>query len=118
MDMITLRRIYEPDQPGEKYRVLIDRLWPRGISKEKAGCDEWLKEISPSNELRKWYGHDPAKWEEFRQRYKNELIQFQSELKRLKKLEKEYGILTLLYSSREEKYNNAVALREFILEQE
>jgi uncharacterized protein YeaO (DUF488 family) len=115
--MITVRRIYDQAAPGEKYRVLVDRLWPRGISKEKAGCHEWLKEISPSNELRKWYGHDPSKWDEFRQRYKNELIPLQTELKRLKQVEKEHGTLTLLFSSREEKYNNAVALREFILEQ-
>lgn len=115
--MITLRRIYEPAETGEQYRVLVDRLWPRGISKEKAGCNEWLKEISPSNELRKWYSHDPAKWEEFRMRYKKELFLKQDELKRLKGLEEKYGTLTLLYSSKEEKYNNAVALREFILEQ-
>ncbi|NMC38899.1 MAG: DUF488 family protein [Bacteroidales bacterium] len=115
--MITLRRIYEPAETGEQYRVLVDRLWPRGISKEKAGCNEWLIEISPSNELRKWYGHDPAKWEEFRLRYKKELIMKQDELKRLKGLEEKHGTLTLLYSSKEEKYNNAVALRELILEQ-
>ena len=115
--MITLRRIYDPSEPGEHYRVLVDRLWPRGISKEKAGINEWLKDISPSNELRKWYSHDPAKWEEFRLRYKKELIMKQDELKRLKGLEEKYGTLTLLYSSKEEKYNNAVALREFILEQ-
>ncbi len=115
--MITLRRIYDPSEPGEHYRVLVDRLWPRGISKEKAGINEWLKDISPSNELRKWYSHDPAKWEEFRLRYKKELILKYDELKRLKGLEEQNGTLTLLYSSKEEKYNNAVALREFILEQ-
>lgn len=114
--MITIRRIYEPEMPGEKYKVLVDRLWPRGISKEKAGCNEWLKEISPSNDLRNWYGHDPSKWDEFRLRYRQELSLKQDELLRLKHLETEYGTLTLLYSSREEKYNNAVALREFILE--
>lgn len=115
--MITLRRIYNPAEPGEQYRILVDRLWPRGISKEKAGCNEWLKEISPSNELRKWYSHDPAKWEEFKLRYKEELILKKNELKRLKDLEEKHGTLTLLYSSKEERYNNAVALKEFILEQ-
>jgi len=114
--MITVRRIYDPEKPGEKYKVLVDRLWPRGISKEKAGCNEWLKEISPSNELRKWYGHDPEKWDEFRLRYRKELSMKQNELLRLKQLETEHGTLTLLYSSREEKFNNAVALREFIIE--
>jgi uncharacterized protein YeaO (DUF488 family) len=115
--MITIRRIYDQAAPGEQYRVLVDRLWPRGISKEKAGCAEWLKEISPSNELRKWYGHDPAKWDEFRHRYKKELEPMEAELMRLRQLEKVHGTLTLLYSSKEELYNNAAALREFILEQ-
>jgi len=114
--MITIRRIYDTEAAGEGYKVLVDRLWPRGISKEKAGCNEWLKEISPSNELRNWYGHDPDKWDEFRMRYREELSGKQDALLKLKRLEKEYGIITLLYSSREEKYNNAVALREFIME--
>lgn len=114
--MITIRRIYDTETAGEGYKVLVDRLWPRGISKEKAGCNEWLKEISPSNELRNWYGHDPDKWDEFRMRYRKELSGKQDVLLRLKQLEKEFGIITFLYSSREEKYNNAVALREFIME--
>lgn len=115
--MIKIRRIYDPEEPGEHYKVFIDRLWPRGISKEKAGWDEWMKEISPGNELRKWYSHDPAKWPEFKKRYKNELIQKQDELKKLKQLHIKHGTLTLLYSSREKEYNNAVALREFLMEQ-
>lgn len=114
--MIKIRRIYDPEEAGEHYKVFIDRLWPRGISKEKAGWNEWMKEISPSNELRKWYNHDPARWTEFKRLYKNELIQKQNELKKLKQLEIKHGTLTLLYSSREEKYNNAVALREFLME--
>jgi uncharacterized protein YeaO (DUF488 family) len=114
--MIRIRRIYDPEEAGERYKVLIDRLWPRGISKEKAGWNEWMKEISPSHELRKWYNHDPAKWTEFKQRYKNELAPKQDELKRLKQLEIKHGTLILLYSSREEKYNNAVALKEFLME--
>ncbi len=114
--MITIRRIYDTEAAGEGYKVLVDRLWPRGFSKEKAGCNEWLKEISPSNELRNWYGHDPDKWEEFRLRYREELSGKQDVLLKLKRLDKEYGKITLLYSSREEKYNNAVALREFIME--
>lgn len=115
--MIKIRRIYDPEETGEFYKVFIDRLWPRGISKEKAGWNEWMKDISPSNDLRKWYNHDPARWMEFKQLYKNELMQKQNELKKLKQLEIKYGTLTLLYSSREEKYNNAVALREFLMEQ-
>ena len=114
--MITLRRVYDPGKSGEHYKVLVDRLWPRGISKEKAGWHEWIKEVSPSNELRKWYNHDPLKWEKFKQMYKNELAGKQEELERLKQLEIKHGTLTLLYSSKEEKYNNAVALREFLLQ--
>ncbi len=114
--MIKIRRIYDSEETGEHYKVFIDRLWPRGISKEKAGWDEWIKDISPSNELRKWYNHDPEKWMEFKRLYKNELIEKQNELKKLKQLEIKHGTLTLLYSSRVEKYNNAVALKEFLME--
>mgnify|MGYP003739746895 CR=1 FL=1 len=116
--MITLRRIYDPEESGEHYKVFVDRLWPRGISKEKAGWHEWIKEIAPGDELRKWYNHDPARWEEFKLLYKEELSSKQEILKRLKQLEKEHGTLTLLYSSRELKYNNAVALREFLMQQD
>ncbi len=114
--MIKVRRVYDPEEAGEKYKVFVDRLWPRGISREKAGWDEWMKEISPGNELRKWYSHDPEKWMEFKKRYRMELSDRQNELSRLKQLEKEHGTITLLYSSREEKYNNAVALSEFLAE--
>jgi uncharacterized protein YeaO (DUF488 family) len=114
--MIRIRRIYDPEETGEHYTVFVDRLWPRGISKEKAGWNEWMKEISPSDELRKWYNHDPERWMEFKQLYKNELIHKQDELKKLKQLEIKHGTLTLLYSSREKNYNNAAALREFLME--
>jgi len=113
--MITIRRVYDPAMTGEHYKVLVDRFWPRGISKEKADWQEWLRDISPSNELRKWYNHDPGKWEEFRQMYRNELAGKQDELERLKQLEIKHGTLTLLYSSKEDKYNNAAALREFLM---
>jgi uncharacterized protein YeaO (DUF488 family) len=115
--MITVRRVYDKKETWEKYRVLVDRFWPRGISKTDAGWDEWLKEVSPGNELRKWYSHDHSKWEEFKQRYKKELDSRQGELRRLRQLELEHGNLTLLYSSKEREYNNAVALREFIMQQ-
>ena len=114
--MIRIRRIYDQVAPGEGYRILIDRLWPRGISKEKAGWDEWMKEIAPSNELRKWYNHDPGKWTEFKRQYRNELAPKQHELLKLKKLEASHGTLTLLYSSAEKELNNAAALREFLTE--
>lgn len=113
--MIRIRRIYDPGKPGEGYKVLVDRLWPRGISKENAGWDEWMKEISPGNDLRKWYNHDPQKWDEFKERYKRELSDKEDLLNRLKQLEREHGVLTLLYSAREKEYNNATALREFLM---
>ena len=116
--MIKIRRIYGPEEPGEQYKIFIDRLWPRGVSKEKAGWNEWMKEVSPSNELRKWYNHDPEKWLEFKKLYKKELEPKQKELKRLKQLETDHGTITLLYSSREEKYNNAVALRGFLMDED
>jgi uncharacterized protein YeaO (DUF488 family) len=112
--MITTRRVYSTEGAGEKYKVLVDRLWPRGITKEKAGWNEWMKEVSPSNELRKWYNHDPSRWNEFKELYRQELADKQDELDKLKKLEKKYGTLTLLYASREENYNNASALKEFL----
>lgn len=114
--MIKVRRVYEPEEAGEKYKIFVDRLWPRGISKETAGWDEWMKEVSPSNDLRRWYGHDPAKWTEFRNRYRMELNDKQDHLNKIKTMEKKHGTVTLLYSSKEEKYNNAVALREFLTE--
>ncbi len=114
--MIKLRRVYDQAEPDEGYRVLIDRLWPRGISKEHASWQEWLKEAGPGNELRKWFNHDPARWGEFRKRYRAELATRPEVLQRLRELEKEHGTLTLLFASKEERYNNAVALREFLTE--
>lgn len=112
--MITIRRVYDNEEPGEHYRVLVDRLWPRGIKKEHSGWNEWVKDLAPSNDLRKWFNHDPSKWDKFRQKYRDELKDKQDELKRLRLLEVKYGNLTLLYSSKEKIFNNAVALSEFI----
>ncbi|HNR42773.1 MAG TPA: DUF488 family protein [Bacteroidales bacterium] len=114
--MITLRRVYDPEKPGEHYRVLVDRLWPRGISKDNVTWDEWMKEVGPSNQLRKWFGHDPSRWEKFKSMYREELGSRQDLLKKLRQLEEKHGTLTLLYSSREHEYNNAVALRELLMQ--
>ena len=116
--MIKIRRIYDQAEPGEGYRVLVDGLWPRGISKEKACWDEWMREVAPGNELRKWYGHDPSRWETFRERYRQELGSRNDLLLRLRDLERAHGTLTLLYSSKEQSINNAVALREFLMRQD
>lgn len=111
--MITIKRIYEAPSRDDGYRVLVDRLWPRGMSKEKARVDLWLRDISPSSELRKWFNHEPQKWKEFQERYFAE-IETQKEILRplLKKVKE--GNVTLLYSSRELQLNNAVALKEYI----
>ncbi len=113
--MIRTRRLYDPEGSSEGYRVLVDRLWPRGISKEKAGWDKWMKEIAPTDHLRKWYNHDPARWEEFKQLYEKELADKEEGLKELLKLETEHITLTLLYSSKERELNNANALKELLM---
>jgi len=110
MKMIKIKRVYEPPTKEDGFRILVDRLWPRGLTKEKARTNLWLKEIAPSNELRKWYSHDPQKWEEFKRRYEGELKDKQELLQKIKQAEKEKGVVTLLYSAKEEERNNAVAL--------
>ena len=111
--MLKIKRVYDPVSPDDGKRVLVDRLWPRGIKKEKAQIDEWLKEISPSNELRKWYSHDPSKWAEFKKRYKKELAEKSELLKRIKAEAKKQTV-TLLFSTKELELNNAVALKDIL----
>ena len=110
---IRIKRIYDPPSPQDGFRILVDRLWPRGLSKEKAKVDLWLREISPSNELRKWYSHDPAKWAEFKKKYLGEIKEKKEEFDLLRKKARE-GTVTFLFSSKEDKLNNAVALKEFV----
>ncbi len=111
---LKLKRAYEPAAAADGVRVLVDRLWPRGISKQQAVLDEWMKEIAPSAELRKWFGHEPAKWAEFQRRYKAELRQHHAELERLREIATK-GTLTLVYGARDEQHNDAVVLREVLL---
>ena len=111
---VGLKRAYEPPAPDDGARILIDRLWPRGVSKEHAALDQWMKEIAPSTELRKWFGHDPAKWEEFRRRYAAELHQNADLLGQLRALARK-GHVTLVYSAHDEQHNDAVALRGVLL---
>ncbi len=115
--MIVLRnikRIYEKTEKMDGYRILVDRLWPRGLSKDKAKVDLWLKEIAPSNELRKWFSHDPKKWEEFKKEYEKELKNKENLLNKIKEIEREKGIITLLYSAKDKSHNNAVILDMFL----
>jgi uncharacterized protein YeaO (DUF488 family) len=111
---VKLKRAYEPPTADDGTRILIDRLWPRGITKERAAIDQWMKDISPSTELRKWFGHDPARWDEFRRRYSKEVHQHAKLLDQLRSLARE-GPITLVYSAHDEKHNDAVELRELIL---
>jgi uncharacterized protein YeaO (DUF488 family) len=110
---IELKRAYEPPAASDGLRVLIDRIWPRGISKEDAKLDEWAREVAPSSELRKWFGHDPDKWDEFRKRYFRELDNKRDLLDSL--LQKVRGKrVTLVFGARDEVHNNAVALKEYL----
>jgi uncharacterized protein YeaO (DUF488 family) len=111
---VRLKRAYEPADAKDGTRVLVDRLWPRGVSKEAAALDQWMKEIAPSTELRKWFDHDPARWEEFCDRYSAELHQNAELLSRLRALARE-GPVTLIYSAHDEVHNDAIVLRELIL---
>jgi uncharacterized protein YeaO (DUF488 family) len=112
--MIRVKRIYEEPRKDDGYRILVDRLWPRGVSKERAKIDLWMKETAPSSELRKWFSHDPEKWEDLKKKYEMELKDKQELLNSIKQMEREKGMITLLYSSKEEKHNNAVVLDEVL----
>jgi uncharacterized protein YeaO (DUF488 family) len=114
---IRLRRIYEPPAPDDGARVLVDRVWPRGVSKDEAALTLWLKDVAPSTALRTWFGHDPARWSEFRDRYRQELEANGEAVERLRALTRA-GRVTLLYSARDEAHNQAVALAEFMQETE
>lgn len=113
---IWLRRAYEKPGGKDGFRVLVDRLWPRGVSKEALKLDAWLKEIAPSSALRRWFDHDPRKWSDFKRRYRAELNGRSDGRKALEALKSraQKGRLTLVYASREKTYNNAVALKEIL----
>ena len=110
---IRLKRVYDPPSPSDGVRVLVDRLWPRGLKKEDAALDRWDRDIAPSNELRKEFGHDHSRWDEFKARYFAELDANPEPVKRLAR-EARKGTLTLLYAARDTEKNNAVALREYL----
>ena len=107
---LQLKRAYVPAEPGDGVRILIDRLWPRGVSKAEAGLDDWMKDIAPSTELREWFGHDPARWAEFQRRYRAELRQHTAELDRIRELARTRTV-TLVYSAHDEEHNDAVVLK-------
>jgi uncharacterized protein YeaO (DUF488 family) len=113
--MIKLKRVYEKADDSDGFRVFVDRLWPRGVSKEEAKFDEWMRDIAPSDELRKWFGHDPDKWDEFKRLYRGELASKDELVNKLIEDAKGEDI-TLLYASREKKYNNVVVLKNVLEE--
>jgi uncharacterized protein YeaO (DUF488 family) len=108
--MIRIKRVYEEPAKDDGYRILVDRLWPRGLTKQRAKVDLWMKEIAPSDALRKWFGHEPGKWTEFVKRYRSELAKKKDLLKEAKRLEREHGTVTLLYGRKDEKQNQAVLI--------
>ncbi len=111
---IQIKRAYETPTPEDGYRVLVDRLWPRGLSKQKLALDEWNKDIAPSTELRKWFNHDPQKWEQFQKRYLAELKESQLGEELLKSAKQKR--LTLVYGARDTEHNQAQVLKEYLEE--
>jgi uncharacterized protein YeaO (DUF488 family) len=109
---VQIKRVYEEALPEDGKRILIDRLWPRGLTKEKASIDLWLKEIAPSTELREWFGHDPAKWPEFQKRYQQELDANEGVVNQLRK-ELKGGRVTLVFGAKDEQHNDAVVLKAY-----
>jgi uncharacterized protein YeaO (DUF488 family) len=111
--MVSIKRIYEMPGEDDGYRVLVDRLWPRGVSKEKAGLDEWLKDVAPSDELRKWFGHKPERFGEFRKRYQTEL-KANPATDQIRRIIQTHKDVTLLYSAHDPEHNQAVVLRDYL----
>lgn len=113
MATVRTKRVYDEALPEDGVRVLVDRVWPRGLSKEKVQADKWLKEAAPSTELRKWFGHDPEKWDEFRERYSMELDDKPELVEELRETMRS-STVTLLYSAKDTEHNQAVALRDYL----
>jgi len=112
---VKIKRVYDAAQQSDGYRVLIDRVWPRGLSKERANVDEWARELAPSTELRRWFAHEPSRFQEFRARYRAELDRQRGRVQELRR-RAEAGPLTILYGARDREHNNAVVLAELLRE--
>ena len=108
--MINIKRVYEKPAKEDGWRVLVDRLWPRGMTKQSAHLDVWMKDVAPSDALRKWFGHEPEKWGEFQKKYRSELAKKKELIAELRKMAKEHGTLTLLFGAKDEEHNQAVVL--------
>jgi uncharacterized protein YeaO (DUF488 family) len=112
--MIRTKRVYEKPAKEDGFRLLVDRLWPRGLTKERAAADQWMKEIAPSDALRKWFGHEQEKWQEFEKRYRKELGAKKDLLGEIRKLESTHKVVTLLYGRNNEKQNQAIVLADML----
>jgi uncharacterized protein YeaO (DUF488 family) len=112
--MIRLKRIYEPASEADGFRVLVERLWPRGVTKEAARLDLWLKDIAPSPDLRTWYSHDVSKWDEFKERYQLQLKNNPDQVDLLRKVISEHATVTFLFAAKDEQHCSAVILKDFI----
>jgi uncharacterized protein YeaO (DUF488 family) len=112
--MVHVKRVYAKASKDDGWRVLVDRLWPRGLTKEAASADVWMKDVAPSDALRKWFGHEPEKWAAFQKKYHAELAKKKPLISELRKMEKEHGTLTLLFGAKDEEHNQAVALAEVL----
>lgn len=117
MPNVQIKRAYEPAKPSDGYRVLVDRLWPRGVSKQRAALDDWMKTVAPSTQLRQWFGHDPARWKEFAARYRAELKTHAPELADLEAHARK-GTLTLVFGARDVDHNEAAVLRDVLLKKQ
>lgn len=111
--VIQIKRVYEKPSRKDGLRILVDRLWPRGLTKERAAVNLWLKDVAPSTELRKWFGHDPVKWRQFQVRYRKELREKKDAIKLLKQKVKEHAV-TLVYGARDEEHNEALVLKKLL----
>ena len=110
---VQIKRIYDPAEPGDGYRVLVDHLWSRGVSRERARLDEWARELAPSDELRRWFDHVPERFEEFRARYRRELNDHADSIEKLRDRAKK-GRVTIVYAARDQEHNNAAVLAELL----
>ncbi len=114
--MIELQRVYDYDRDKDGFSILVDRLWPRGIAKKELDPDEWLKEVAPSTDLRKWFDHDPDKWEEFKKKYAKELDHHKDLLEKILELEKDHNKITLLYAAKDTKHTHAKVIKSTLEE--
>jgi uncharacterized protein YeaO (DUF488 family) len=112
--MIKIKRVYEKPAKEDGWRVLVDRLWPRGMTKKAAHLDAWMKDVAPSDALRKWFGHEPEKWAAFQKKYRAELTEKKELLAELRKMSKDHATLTLLFGAKDEEHNEAIVLADVL----